>query len=246
MKVEKSGSVEKLFLDNVVNPEKHYVSGKLVSVYELLGKPDHVPAHNIQGGALKQACTKLITLLADHHIYIDMLSSYKDGDLRLYTFITEELFQQSIEYSDEPGWSFTYVYEEFHPNHSLDIEVRVNDLVRYLFNGAFPGAIRYDEQVLHDSCLQNVSVIGKEGMQTGRQNAEITRFFEQYNSRTLIDHQIDRLDIMDNAAVVHFYITFKTLSQGIEKRFHGIGKITLAYNSRWWDITGLDMPGLTI
>ena len=51
----------------------------------------------------------------------------------IYQFITEELFDYETDDMQFPGLTQNFTYEEFHPNHQLDIQRRTMDFFENWF-----------------------------------------------------------------------------------------------------------------
>ncbi|HRE50828.1 MAG TPA: hypothetical protein PK339_05385 [Flavitalea sp.] len=93
-----------------------------VSIYQKIGKPDFPKADGLSDEAVEQALKRLKRLLARHGIRLEMQGDYSCRDL--YAFITEELFLFEIDDIDLPQYTHHFCYEDFHPNHELDIRDR--------------------------------------------------------------------------------------------------------------------------
>ncbi|MCB0138936.1 MAG: hypothetical protein KDE50_03415, partial [Caldilineaceae bacterium] len=53
-------------------------------------------------------------LMADNNLYIDFLSDIESDEA--YRFITEELFEEVIDYIRIEGMNQHFIYEEFYPS----------------------------------------------------------------------------------------------------------------------------------
>ncbi len=62
-------------------------------------------------------------LMHQNRLELDILGEYPDR--LIYTFITEELFDHEMDDLQLPGYTTNFCYEEFHPNHELDIKQRI-------------------------------------------------------------------------------------------------------------------------
>jgi len=111
------------FLKSVYRFERDIVShAKPVSIYQKIGKPGFPKAEELSDKALDLALKKAKRLLARHGIQLDARRDYPNRDI--YTFITEELFLVEIADIDLPHYTNHFCYEDFHPDHALDIRDR--------------------------------------------------------------------------------------------------------------------------
>jgi hypothetical protein len=113
--------VENEFLKNVLAFEQHYEEGKGKSekLIELLGNPVFSKECELDDEKFEAAYKNLQNLLEEKSISVDFI---KERDDRFkYKFITEELFEHDTGCFLMPGMVMHYTYEEFHPDHEMDI-----------------------------------------------------------------------------------------------------------------------------
>ncbi|ULQ54502.1 hypothetical protein [Flavihumibacter fluvii] len=113
-------SLEKEFLENILAFEEMGKNAVMITVYELLGRPAYVPAQTLTDERVQDELDKLLKLMEAHDLSLVLLYEYPP--LLIYTFITEELFQEEIEDIRMPGMLGVFVYENFHPKHESLIE----------------------------------------------------------------------------------------------------------------------------
>lgn len=112
-------SIENIFLKNMLAFEAGLAKAEEIRIYELIAEPDFIPEAKLDDLSLEAAFNKLMDLMNQKQIALDFLGSY---DCRTkYKFITEELFEEKVMNVALPGMIMHFVYEEFHPNHTLDI-----------------------------------------------------------------------------------------------------------------------------
>ncbi|MDN3581590.1 hypothetical protein [Mucilaginibacter flavus] len=127
--------VENEFLKNIFDFEHNYASSKRVKLFELLGEPDFIPAAELSDDLLDIALEELNSLMQSKSIVIDYSGEYSNRVK--YLFITEELFEQEANDFAIPGMMMHFHYEEFHPNHKIDIEDRAQEFLSEWFKQSF-------------------------------------------------------------------------------------------------------------
>ncbi|WP_184546806.1 hypothetical protein [Mucilaginibacter sp. FT3.2] len=127
--------IENIFLKNIFDFEHNYANAKRVKVYELLGKPEFKPAGELSDQQIDEALHRVINLLFDKSMVVDFSD---DMDSRTkYTFITEELFEHETDDLTIPGMTTHFDYEEFHPNHKVNIENKALEFLSGWFKQSF-------------------------------------------------------------------------------------------------------------
>jgi len=97
-------------LDEVNRISKKYKKTKLISVFELLGKPRKYPA--LKSSITKEDYDELLLLLEKKGITILFKFDYPLKEK--YRFIVEEVFIQGVEENIKKH-NINFIYEEFHP-----------------------------------------------------------------------------------------------------------------------------------
>lgn len=119
--------LENLFLQNVIAFEEASKDMPMVSVYEYLGRPQCRKADELPPNEIEPELDRLKKLLEEKQLVLDVLDTY-DSTV-MYRFITEELFLQQTYETVLPGMIRHFTYEDFHPNHKLDIRERAMDFL---------------------------------------------------------------------------------------------------------------------
>ena len=127
--------MENEWLKNIQLFEEEWDKEKTIKVYDLIGRPQFKPANTISGDQVKTELQRLNDQMAKKNVFLDVLGSYEP--VVIYRFLTEELFEHETEDICIPGWSKNFIYEEFHPNHKMDIEKNANDFLRRWFETGF-------------------------------------------------------------------------------------------------------------
>jgi len=119
--------VENVFLQNVMAFEESSKDVKMISLYDFLGRPEYKPIDTLKPEQIEPELSKLIQMLQHKEVVLDVLDNYEPS--AIYRFITEELFLQETYENLLPGMIRHFSYEEFHPNHKLDIRERTMDFL---------------------------------------------------------------------------------------------------------------------
>ncbi len=127
--------VEAEFLKNVQQFEESFDKASPISIYECIGKPAYKKAGELKPKEVKREIKRILKLLHSKNIILDVLGQY---DLSvIYKFITEELFREQIREVNLPGYIHSFIYEEFHPNHKLDMERTAQHFLDHWFEKGF-------------------------------------------------------------------------------------------------------------
>lgn len=116
--------IQNEFLKNIIEFENDFSRTSMKSVFKVLNEPVLPLASKLNDHALEKALHDLMKLLHQKQITIDFLGEY-DSRTK-YNFIIEELFQEKMPESISPGMTCAFIYEQFHPNHALEIEKKTH------------------------------------------------------------------------------------------------------------------------
>lgn len=111
--------VEAEFLKNIQLFEDSFDNAEEVTIYECIGKPSFQELSELTPQEIESATGRLLELMHSKNIVLDVQGQYEHAVI--YKFITDELFHEKIREINIPGFMRHFIYEEFHPNHSLDI-----------------------------------------------------------------------------------------------------------------------------
>ena len=111
--------------------QKFSMSERRVTVYEKLGKPAFLKAEILNAKQIRRELKELTRVLHSQGMELDVLGDYEDRVI--YKFLTEEFFDHQIDDVDMPGYIHHFCYEEFHPNHEMDIRSHSVDFLTQWF-----------------------------------------------------------------------------------------------------------------
>ena len=127
--------VEAEFLKNVQLFEDLFDKAEEVTIYEYIGKPEFKGANELTDADLKDETQRLLGLMQLKNIVLDVMGEYEPPVI--YKFITEELFSEKIREINIPGYFHHFIYEEFHPNHDIDISKTAQKFIDHWFGKGF-------------------------------------------------------------------------------------------------------------
>ena len=226
------------FLKHVMAFEHNYAQSTRVKVYERLGKPDFKSADTLDDEAITLALEAITGLMLANNIAVNFSGNYDDRTK--YVFITEELFEQEIDDFTMPGMTCNFDYEEFHPNHQLDIEDRAIDFITSWFRQS----IGENHLALSDSfILPDRQILTK---------ADVVRrikyVFDSYTSFTGEKYIIKEVsfDLNGDGGLGNAWGLVKynaVLENGDIVTFNGPFKLYMSLEYGWWSIFHIVFPG---
>ena len=234
--------IEHSFLRNVQQFENAWKDAKQVKVYDLIGNPAYKKEHELSDSEIKTGLKKLLDLLENNNMPLAVLGDY---DSRvIYKFITEELFEHETDDMQLPGMTKNFTYEEFHPNHKMDIHERAIEFLGDWFEQKFSEHSweLNDPFILSDGKMMSKAEVLK----------KINNVFESYSSfvnakyviaETSFQWNDEQLSGMGNAEGGVKYDA--QLENGEYEHFEGPFKLYMSNEDGWWSIFYFVFPGFT-
>ncbi len=127
--------IENEFLQNIQRFEDAWQNVKFIKVHNLAGMPAFKKAESLSSENIGIELARIEKLLAEKNIYLHVHGEYEPSTI--YRFITEELFEHQTEDMQREGFQNNFIYEEFHPNHKLDLEETTEGFFRSWFTKNF-------------------------------------------------------------------------------------------------------------
>lgn len=178
-------------------------------------------------------------LLEKKSIAVDFIREREDRFK--YQFITEELFDQETD-GGFPGMTTNFTYEEFHPDHELDIKDRTDDFMRDWFRMEFN---EHSSELGHNFVLANQQILTRE--ETVK---KIKTMFDCYkafkNCKTKVFEIKFELYAETHSGMGHSEGMVKydaVLENGETVNLEGPFKLYLSYEDGWWSICYFVFPG---
>lgn len=149
--------IENDFLLHVQQFEEAWKDVKYVKVYDLIGRPAFKKAEELSASEVEAELKKLLDLLDNQNIHLEVLGEYEP--IIIYRFITEELFEHETDDIQLPGMTKNFIYEEFHPNHKMDIEENGRKFLKHWFGRSFD---EYSWELSNTFILGDGTVVSKQ------------------------------------------------------------------------------------
>ncbi len=232
--------LEHSFLQNVQRFEDARKNAKQVKVYELLGKPDYKKESYLSDSEIKMELKKLFDLLESKSMPLAVLGEYEPR--LIYKFITEELFEHETDDVQLPGMTKNFTYEEFHPNHKMEIHERTMDFLSDWFEQKFT---EYCWELNDPFILSNGTIMPKAEVLKKLENV-----FNSYSSFANPKYAIGEISFqwndmeargMGHAQGVVQYDAI--LEHGEIVHFEGPFKLYMSNESTWWTVFYFVFPG---
>lgn len=231
------------FLKSVYQFEQKFRCGsRIVSIHEKLGMPFFRKADELQDKQLSRELKRIQRVMAENRMVLDVLGQYPDREL--YRFITEELFPHEIEDISLPGYVSHFCYEDFHPNHELDIRQRVTDfLVQWFARDAAHLNRQFTDLLVHPDTRQfsREQIIRK-----------IQHVFDAYRSFFNCWYMIGNVSVewkhneRSGQAMVEGAVRYEAVTESGERiGAEGPFQVYLSNESNWWKIFYFVFPGFS-
>lgn len=241
-----SPEAEQNFLQNVQQFENTWKDAKQVKVYDRIGKPDHKKEIALSDNEIQTKLEKLFDLLEKNNISLAVLGDY---DPRvIYKFITEELFEHETDDVQLPGMTKNFIYEEFHPNHKMDIRERAMDFLGNWFEQKFSPDSYRDSWELNDPFILSDGRI----MPKAEVLKKINNVFNSYSSFTNPKYAIGEVSFQwDDAKACGMghaegMVRYDAkLENGEFLHFDGPFKLYMSNEGTWWSVFYFIFPGFT-
>lgn len=232
--------IENEFLKNVIAFEQNHGEYTPVKVIDYLGKPDFPKLSSLDTESLKREYDRLIELMDKKLLAVDFIRP-RDDRFK-YEFITEELFDHEMDSNALPGMTTNFIYEEFHPDHEMDINNRAEDFLRNWFRKEFN---EYSFEL-------NSEFILADGRRLSREDVivKIQHLFDCFSSFTnckVAMHEV-KFEWNDETqmGLGHAEGAVKydaVLPSGETMSMEGPFKLYLSNDDRWWSIFYFVFPG---
>ena len=230
--------LENVFLNQVLTFEHSCANTKWIKIFDLLGKPDFKRADELNDDLMDSSLQEMIVLLSETNIEIDFSGTY-DSRTK-YIFITEELFNHEANDLQIPGMVTHFCYEEFHPNHKLDIENRAVEFLKGWFEQ------KLDEQ---HWCFDNAFIL-PEGKVLNKVEVieKLTKIFDSYSAFTDSEYNFIDINFQLNGeggmGHAEGYVKYISVLENNDKiAISGPFKLYLSLEYGWWSIFHIVFPG---
>jgi len=232
--------IQNEFLNHILAFERGAADKKTIKIFDRIGRPKFEAADTLNDKQLTQSIDRLIKLLGENSIAIDFLGDYEERTI--YKFITEELFALEINDIRIPGMFTQFTYEDFHPNHKLDIE----SLAEEFLSQWIKRSLDHQSWELSDLfILPNGTTLPKSAVVD-----KIDKFSDLFTHFSLTDQSIQDVSftLKGDSGLGHaegFINYIATLEDGEKVEISGPFKLYMSLEVSWWSIFYFAFPGFT-
>ena len=230
--------VENAFLKNIFEFEHQFANAASKTVFEILENPDTRNEAFLNDAEIDDTLVFLEELMEQKGIVVDYAEDY---DKRIkYKFITEELFNHEATFINIPGMTTHYGYEEFHPNHRLDIKRNAEDFFQHWTERSFD---ENSHELASECLLENGTILPREVVMQ-----KIKLIFDSYVGFENASFSIDNISFEMHEAgeglgVAEGFTAFDArLENGEILHFEAPFKLYMQYDN-WWNIFFFHWPG---
>lgn len=218
------------FLDSIVAQEEMQKNSRLLSVYEILGKPSFTPEIILTDSEVTPALANLLQQMSKRGITLEVLAPEDYTSRTIYHFVTTELFAYEIQFSGDCIEKF--VYEEFHPNYRYDIVKQSNAFLKAMAEGGFEALNRLlGEQFLDRQTVPYYSVSVRSDV-----CAYLNQLVESWWPRTLRAGSVANVLISHDTETAQASLMLHLGVEGDPKHILKEGVVYLSRYDLWWMI----------
>ncbi len=231
-------AIENEFLKNVIEFEKSFSQSREVKICDILGNPLLRPEADLDDMEIERCLAELNALMLTKDIALDFINKY---DARTkYKFITEELLEESVFQIGIPGMVINFIYEEFHPNHSSDLESKAIKFISAWFE-------KEKDKILWE-LSDDIILPGGSIWSRDRIADQLERTFEYYS--TFLDRKYFitdvnfELDEDSGKGCAEGWVRYNAIIKNDEAiSIQGPFKLHFTLEYDWWNIYYFVLPG---
>lgn len=227
--------IENQFLNNILEFEKQHASSTEKKIRDILENPVFEKEESLTNPAFEKAYEHLNDLLKKNNLQIDFR---RERDNRFkYNFITTEFLDHATTFVSVKGMISYFSYEEFHPDHELDIRETTHQFLDDFLERKLDAETYYIEAEIAEP---DGNIINREEyMKRFEAMYEATQSFENYSFEIenidfeLHEEEEGKTSMGFSEGRITYDIVWPT---GERKLIDGPFKI---YFTRTWDVWGI-------
>jgi hypothetical protein len=249
--------IEKMFLDHIMQFEEAHRNAKVIKVYEYLHSPSWTPEKELSEADIHTELARILDIMNENGLGLDVQGEYEERVI--YKFITEELFEVERQDIRLPGMMNQYVYEDFHPNDTLDSNAATEDFVQLLLSNDdeeeddfyLDEAEEKEEGVAYRREL-NPFCLDKHNNEISRDKVveKIMAFRSAFGTIKEIEFEVETTEILENKAIVTFQLSYSAQIAGSLQAisFDGQGECILVRTEKgdYWMVQRIKFPGFEV
>ena len=232
--------LENMFLRHVQEWEEAHKDVKQVRMYDYIQRPDYKPASGLNDDEVSEELERLTGILRDNNVCLHVEGKYDPREI--YRFITEEFFDYETDDMRMSGLMQNFTYEEFHPNHKLDIQHRTMDFFEDWFERKFNN---YSWELNDEVVLPDGRLFRKEEVLE-----KIQKVFDSYTVFSNVEFALGetsfQFDEEKGTGLGHSQGMVKysaMMENGEVVLIEGPFKLYMSYECNWWNIFYFVFPG---
>ena len=213
---------------------------KMVRIFDKIGQPYFKKGEVLPDKQLPAELKRIKSLMSQHRVELDILGDYDDRII--YTFIPEELILHEMDDLDMPGFLHHFCYEDFHPNHELEIRQRVVEFLSQWFSKKIN---EYSWQLADPFIHPDTRQFSKQTVLR-----KINAIFDAYCSFLNCEYLVSKVEFEwnENARNGRAFVTGRvrydaSLESGEMQHIEGPFELYLANTNNWWAIFYFTFPG---
>jgi hypothetical protein len=232
--------VENEWLNHIEAFEEQYENVDQITVAERLDHPDFPSVDELSEDEIPEKLDEIMELMYQNSITLDAVAEVSDEEL--YRFIVEELFLHKMDDFDIEGMMTSFIYEEFHPNARLDIEMVIEHFFFEMFSKDFRDHLSTS---LAETCeSQNGETMTQD--EAVKKALAFGDCYEQLNMNAVSDFEIE-VSEDEKEAEAHFLVDYQIESTSEITSLEGEGEAKLRVGELgYWDIYALSIPGFEL
>ncbi len=230
--------VENAFLKNVLEFEKNYLQSGETKICDILGNPILKLETELSDPDFESDLEMVNSMLLKNNITVDFGGSYNTRTK--YKFITEELLEESIFHAGIPGMMMHFIYEVFHPDHKIDLEIKSEKFISAWFEQDSDKLLWELADVI---ILPEGSSLKKDQLQKKLQNT-FDRYILFSDCKYVIADVSFEVNDDTGMAFAEGVISYNALMTNHEAiAIQGPFKLYYCLEYGWWDICYFEFPG---
>ena len=237
--------IENLFLKNVMEFEKMNAGSQAKKIFDVLNKPVFEDEKDLDEEKFQIEFKRLQALLEENSININFT---KERDNRFkYHFITTELFDHETTFIPVKGMTTYFSYEEFHPDHELEI----TEITNQFLDDFFERKLNADTDYINDQIIEpDGNILSREQL--------INRFHSLYEAAIEFENTSFKLENLEfelkepgkEPSAMGFsegWIRYNMIfSDGARKKIDGPFKIYFTREFDFWSICFFYLAGYNL
>lgn len=164
--------IENQFLKNIFSFEEAYRNQENTTVYKLVGEPAYKKPGEVTEEEAGEELQRLLKTMQQKNIVLHTEGEYSNKII--YEFLVNELFPLEVQANLPEEMTMNFSYEEFHPNHALDLRRLTAEFLRQWHERSFN---EYSYQLASHFILPDARVLLKEDVLK-----QLQHFFDSFSS----------------------------------------------------------------